>query len=131
MSYTKRTCHSCGYRDIQPNMVQVEIEYVSGTSNTGITKRTVFGSILGAKNSSRQLGKWLLSPTKRVYKRRKKVWSCTTCAKTRSDGGVLSKVYSFFVAMIALFFILWILSLSGYLMAEGLPMLQNFIENLR
>lgn len=79
MSYTKRTCHYCGYRDIQPNMTQVEIEYTSGSSNTGLPKRTVASWLAGNDKARKDVGKYLFSPNKRTYKRRRKVWACDQC----------------------------------------------------
>lgn len=79
MAYTRRTCHYCGWRDIQPNMWQKEIEYTSGSSNTGMTARTLFGAIIGEKKASNKFGSWLFAPSKRNYTRRKKVWVCSKC----------------------------------------------------
>lgn len=79
MAYTKRTCHHCGFKDIQPNMTQVEIEYTSGTSNTGLPKRTVGAWLMGNDKARKDVGKYLFSPNKRVYKRRRKVWVCNEC----------------------------------------------------
>jgi hypothetical protein len=84
MAYSKRTCHYCGFRDIQPNMTQQEIQYKSGSSNTGLSKRTVAGALLGNEKSAKQVGKYLMHPNKRTYKRRRKVWVCNECSKSAS-----------------------------------------------
>jgi hypothetical protein len=39
------------------------------------------GSVLGSEKSSKQLGKWLIAPNKRVYKRKRKVWMCKQCVE--------------------------------------------------
>lgn len=79
MAYTKRTCYHCGWRDIQPNMYQREVEYTSGSSNTALSGRTWFGFLLGEKKSASRISTWLFAPNKRTYKRRKKVWVCSKC----------------------------------------------------
>jgi len=80
MSYTKRTCHDCGYKDIQPNMYRVEVTKRTGTSTTGFAKRSLFGALLGDQRSGRQVGKALFAPNKRVYHRTREVWKCGVCA---------------------------------------------------
>lgn len=86
MSYVKRTCRECGYKDIQPNMYRSSIRYKSGSSNTGITKRTLFSSLLGSPEGNRQLGKYLFFPNKRDYYRNREIWLCTNCAL---DAGII------------------------------------------
>ena len=83
MSYTKRTCHKCGYRDIQPNMKQIEIEYVSGSSQAELSGRAVAtAAIFGSKKGGNQVANWLTGNTKRQYKRKKLVWVCySNCGK--------------------------------------------------
>lgn len=125
MAYTKRTCNKCGYRDIQPNMVQKEIEYVSGTSNTGLSARTVVGSVLGSKKSSNQLGKWLIAPNKRVYKRKRMVWMCKQCVSdVKSNGSLLEAIVILFQGLLGLAIIgaviMAIGALVGYIL--GIPL---------
>lgn len=76
MSYSRRTCHKCGYKDIQPNMKQIEVEYQSGTSQKAISTGAVVGHLLGDKRSSRQIGDAIFGTSKRKYKRNRKVWVC-------------------------------------------------------
>ena len=76
MAYANRTCVQCGLRSIQPNMKQIEIEYNSGSSEAGLSKRTVGFALLGEKKSNNQLGNWLTGNTKRKYMRKRKVWVC-------------------------------------------------------
>lgn len=88
MSYTKRTCYACGYRDIQPNMRQVDVKVKSGSSKKGLTAREVTFGILGSEESNKAINKWMFSPNKRNYYRNKKVWVCSDCAKSSSLEGI-------------------------------------------
>ena len=76
MAYSKRTCEKCGYRSIQPNMKQIEIEYNSGSSHAGMSKRALGFALLGEKKANNQLGNWMSGNTKRKYMRKRKVWVC-------------------------------------------------------
>jgi len=78
--YTRRTCHYCGYRDIQPNMTQISINYRSGSSNAGVTFGTLLGAALDDKKSKRQVNNWFWGNSKRQYRRTRKVWVCPDCA---------------------------------------------------
>ena len=78
MAYSKRTCEKCGYRSIQPNMKQIEIEYNSGSSHAGMSKRALGFALLGEKKANNQLGNWMSGNTKRNYMRKRKVWVCDT-----------------------------------------------------
>jgi hypothetical protein len=82
--YSKRTCHSCGIRAAQPQMRQVEIEYVSGSSQAGLSTRAVLGATLfGSDRSARQIKNWMSGNTKRQYKRRRLVWVCANGCKDK------------------------------------------------
>ena len=85
MAYTKRTCHKCGFRNIQPNMRQEEIEYVSGSSQAGLSTRAVIGAtLLNDDRAGRQIANWATGNTKRQYKRKKHVWVCANgCNNTQ------------------------------------------------
>jgi hypothetical protein len=77
MSYSKRTCNQCGYKDIQPNMKQVEIDYISGSSQAELSGRALLSATLfGSKKGSNQVNNWLTGNTKRQYKRKRLVWVC-------------------------------------------------------
>ena len=76
MSYTKRTCVRCGYRDIQPNMKQITESYTSGYSQKAISNRSIVGAFLGDPRAQRQNADWLLGNTKRKYTRNRRVWVC-------------------------------------------------------
>ena len=83
--YAKKTCNSCGIKLPKNEMYRVEKEVYVGSSNTGLTKRAVFGTIVGNKKSTRQVGKYLFSPSKRTYKRKREVWMCGDCAGHNSS----------------------------------------------
>lgn len=91
MSFTKRTCHKCGYRDIQPRMTQKKVEIDVGSSSPGMSTRAIIGSTLGAKKSSNQVSNWLTGSGKRNYKRNRIVWLCEECAHPSwyRPGGIL------------------------------------------
>lgn len=79
MSYSKRTCYKCGYKDIQPNMRQLEIEYNSGSSQAGLSSRALISStIFGSDKATNQVKNWFSGNTKRQYKRKKIVWQCSS-----------------------------------------------------
>ena len=105
MAYANRTCVECGYKSIQPNMRQVEIEYESGSSQAGISKRSVGTAMLfGSKEAQRQNTNWLTGNTKRKYMRKRKVWVCGSnvgCNKSSSNGSSL--VGKFFAGVFQLF----------------------------
>jgi hypothetical protein len=74
--YTRRTCHYCGMRDIQPNMQQKNISVKSGSSKSGIGFGTLAGAFLGHKASSRAIGRAVFNSSKRNYTRNKLIWAC-------------------------------------------------------
>lgn len=78
MAYSNRTCVECGYKSIQPNMKQVEIEYESGSSSAGLSGRAIGFALLGEKKSNNQVGNWMTGNSKRKYMRKRKVWVCNT-----------------------------------------------------
>lgn len=94
MAYTNRTCNKCGFKNSQPNMRQEEIEYVSGTSQAGLSTRAVVGGLLGSDKSAKQVTNWASGNTKRQYKRKRLVWVCANgCNNTQK----LSKQVSQYV----------------------------------
>jgi hypothetical protein len=76
MSYTKRTCSKCGFRNNQPYMKQIEIEYNSGSSQSSISTGSLIGAWLGDERAKRQNANALFGVSKRKYKRKRKVWVC-------------------------------------------------------
>ena len=83
MSYSKKTCNKCGWRDIQPNMKQIEIEYESGSSkDAGSMSTYVAATFFNDKAASRRLNKTTWANNKRKYTRKRKVWVCkSNCGK--------------------------------------------------
>jgi hypothetical protein len=75
--YTRRTCHYCGMRDIQPNMQQKTITVKSGSSKSGVGVSTLAGAFLGHKASSRAIGRTVFNSSKRNYTRDKQIWACS------------------------------------------------------
>jgi predicted metal-binding protein len=63
-------------------MKQVEIEYVSGSSQAGLSGRAVAtAALFGSKKGGNQVANWVTGNTKREYKRKRKVWQCkSSCA---------------------------------------------------
>lgn len=99
-NYTNRTCYECGVKLPQPEMVRKEISYNSGSSNTGLAKRTIFGAVMGDKRAESSIGKWLFSPNKRVYKRKRTVWMCKSCAGQGWDASSIGS-FIFWIFVIA------------------------------
>lgn len=85
MSYTKRTCIDCGYRDIQPNMVRENRRVHTGRSTTGLQKRTIAAWLFGDKRATNQVTKFLFSPNTREYYRNRTVWVCQSCAGSSTE----------------------------------------------
>jgi hypothetical protein len=113
MSYVKRTCSQCGYRDIQPNMRQIEIEYESGASRSSASKATYVGWLLGDKASGRAVMRSWFNSGKRKYTRKRKVWVCGKCSgyarrsKPRGFfGRLIHRIISFFMFMLFLSFMI-------------------------
>ena len=79
MPYTKRTCHECGRRDIQPNMIRATREIKVGRSRTGATIWTWVSAALGHKPSQRALKRFLFNSSQRTYFREKQIWICYKC----------------------------------------------------
>ena len=76
MGYTNRTCHYCGFRNAQPKMKQVEIQYTSGSSEKTMSVGSIIGAFLDDPRAQKQNAEALLGVSKRKYKRRRKVWVC-------------------------------------------------------
>lgn len=80
MAYTKRTCHHCGYRDIQPNMYKRTVKHEIGSSNAKLSKRALLTStIFGSDRGARQVKNWASGNTSRSYVRNRQVWVCYDC----------------------------------------------------
>ena len=76
MAYTRRTCHKCGYRDIQPNMVQKTVKVNTGQSKASAGANTWAASLLGDKKATAAVNRSLWGTSNRKYTRTKQVWEC-------------------------------------------------------
>lgn len=78
--YAKRTCHKCGIKRPQPEMVRSQVYSESGKSKTGVSGATWVGAFLGSKQSTRSVGSWLFNAGQRTYSRKREVWLCPSCS---------------------------------------------------
>ena len=85
MGYTNRTCHYCGFRNAQPKMKQVEIQYTSGSSEKTMSAGSIIGAFLDDPRAQKQNAEALLGVSKRKYKRRRKVWVCANGCKNHQS----------------------------------------------
>jgi hypothetical protein len=83
--YTNRTCHCCGVRKPQPEMVQEEIYVETGKSKPGVSGATWTGFFLGDSKSSHSLNRWLFNTSQRTYSRKKTVWMCEDCRSSLGE----------------------------------------------
>jgi len=83
--YSNRTCHKCGVIKPQPEMQRVEVEEDWGHSQRGLSTREVIGAVAGSEKSANSLQRWALSPGRRNYKRKRKVWLCEDCAPSKTS----------------------------------------------
>ena len=116
MSYTKRTCVHCGFRDIQPNMRQASIQYNSGTSEKKISKGSLVGAFLGDKRSAYQVQDSMFGVSKRQYKRNKEVWICRNCNDngSRRSNSKIARSWRLFKSLVRL---TWIILTRGAIIA--------------
>ena len=105
MSYTKRTCHKCGFRDIQPNMVQRTISVDTGSSRASFDKKAFFAAtFLGDKKAGRQVHKSVFANNKRKYTRDKTVFECRSCAGGSIQRSSLGRAWNAFDVFLLRFF---------------------------
>lgn len=104
--YAKKTCNSCGIRLPQPEMYRVEKEAHVGSSNTGLSKRTMFGAALGNNKSQKAVGKYLFSPSKRTYKRKREVWMCGSCAGVTSGSSIFYNILAWIIIIIFFYMVI-------------------------
>ncbi|NDV52630.1 hypothetical protein [Salipiger sp. PrR003] len=81
MAYVKRTCSNCGFKDIQPNMVQKTFMRNVGSSQASMNGATVLGAMLGNKSSTRRVQSVLFNNGQRTHRRKTTAWFCSDCAK--------------------------------------------------
>lgn len=80
MAYTRRTCHECGFRDIQPNMQQKTVQVTAGKSKSSVSLATFVGAAFGHKKSGRAIGNSILNSDQRTYTRTKTIYLCDNCS---------------------------------------------------
>ena len=120
MSYAKKTCNICGYRDEQPNMYRVEKDVYVGSGNTGLSGRTWLGAAIGYKKSQRQIGRYFLAPSKRNYTRRREVWMCGDCAGKTSISNPYD-VAAWITGVLIICGMIWVWSkLTGTIFSENI-----------
>lgn len=79
-SYSKKTCHSCGIRLPQPDMIAKTIQVETGNSRKTLSGSELVFAALGNKKAQKAVGRTFTSPNKRRYVRNKDVWECYNCA---------------------------------------------------
>ena len=116
MSYTKRQCYHCGYRDIQPNMRKVTITVDSGTSQKTMSKGSLVGSFLGDERSGKQNADSIFGVSKRKYKRNKEVYICGNCNDngSRRGQGKIARTWRLIKSLTKL---TWIIAKSAFYLA--------------
>ena len=80
MSYSKKTCNICGWRDIQPRMYRAQKSVKAYTSRDGIGAGTLIGALVDNKASKRRLNKVVFANNKRTHTAHRTVWMCGDCA---------------------------------------------------
>ena len=86
-------------------MKQIEIEYESGSSQAGLSGRSVATALLfGAKGAQKQNANWITGNTKRKYMRKRKVWVCgSNVGCNKSSSSEYSLIGKFFAGVFQLF----------------------------
>lgn len=79
-AYSKKTCHKCGIRLPQPDMIAKTIQVETGNSRKTLSTSEFIFAALGNKKARRAVGRTFTSPNKRRYVRNKDVWECYKCA---------------------------------------------------
>ena len=88
--FANKTCNNCGIQKPANKMFKTIKTIKSGTSNTGLTARSILGAMAGNKRSGRQFAKWALSPSKRTYRRNREVWVCSNnCANALGGSSMI------------------------------------------
>ena len=85
IKYTNRTCHTCGARKPQPDMVRKEIYEETGKSNATISTATWIGVAVGDKASARAVKRAGFNNGERTYSRKKTIWVCRNCRAPASN----------------------------------------------
>lgn len=105
-NYAKRTCHSCGIRKPQPEMVRETVYNEVARSRPGVSTATGVGFFLGDKKSTSSVQRWLFNSGQRTYQRKREVWMCRSCGRRANPGffGTIMNLIGFFIIFWGLFF---------------------------
>ena len=114
MTYTRRTCSKCGYRDIQPNMRKRTVTYESGSSESGVSKRTWLGVFFGDNASARAVKRNWFNSSKRKYYRNRNVWMCKKCAGKEDESAKQQAWSDRIYFLITAAFVFWFFHFIGF-----------------
>ena len=111
MTYAKRTCHSCGIRKPQPEMVRETVYNEVARSRPGVSAATGIGLFLGDKKSASWVQRWLFNSGQRTYQRKREVWMCRSCGHRENPGffGTIMNIFGLIIIFSGLFFGLTVL----------------------
>lgn len=79
MKYATRTCHECGCKRPQPDMLRQTIEVETGYTQRSLSTTEVLFTPF-SKNAQKSVTRRFTSPNKRKHIRNKEVWMCYSCA---------------------------------------------------
>ena len=78
--YAKKTCNTCGIRDIQPNMYRTEKSRKTGSSNNTVTAGNALRALAGNKAALKKTKRSIVANNRRTYTRITTVWMCYECS---------------------------------------------------
>jgi hypothetical protein len=88
--HATRTCHFCGIRAPQPEMIRDQIYAESGQSKSSITGATILGAAAGSRSAKRALERTVFGAANRTYLRKKEIWRCDA-ANCREQAGAAAR----------------------------------------
>lgn len=74
--HANRTCHFCGIRAPQPEMIRQQIYVESGKSKSSITGATILGAAAGSRSAKRALERTVFGAGNRTHLRQREIWRC-------------------------------------------------------
>lgn len=88
-----RTCHFCGVRAPQPEMIRDEVHVESGQSKSSITGATIIGAAAGSRSAKRAIERTVFGSANRKYVRRREIWRCDAdqCRSAAEEAGRQSR----------------------------------------
>lgn len=84
MKYATRTCHECGCKRPQPDMLRQKIEVETGYTQRSLSATEILFTPF-SKNAQKSVSRRFTSPNKRKHIRNKEVWMCYSCAGVETD----------------------------------------------